>query len=81
LDNSQPNWFSANFHLARGQAYNNAFLHEEAINELTRSIEFELENSEAYIERAFANFELQQFELAMEDYKKRKISNITTELS
>ncbi|MFQ5753887.1 MAG: hypothetical protein ACE5HI_18015, partial [bacterium] len=68
----QPRWFLAQYHLVKGQEYNQAMLYEEAIDQLTQSIDCNSENLDAFIERAFAYFELQQFDLAIEDYKKAK---------
>lgn len=68
----QPKWFLAQFHLVKGQAYNEAMLYENAIEELTMSIECNPDNLDAYIERAFAYFELQQIDLAVEDYKRAR---------
>lgn len=75
----QPRWFLAQYHLVKGQEYNQAMMYEEAIEQLNQSIEYNSGNLDAYIERAFAYFELQQFDLAIEDYKNAKRNRFHTE--
>lgn len=66
----QPNWFRAMFCLVKGQAYSEALQYEGAIEQFCRAIEYNPKMIDAYIERAIAYFELGEFDLAVEDYKK-----------
>lgn len=58
--------------LAQGTFYNDILLYKEAIQVLTQAIRINPSNRDAYIERAMAYFETNQFSLALCDYKSAK---------
>ncbi|MGA8164677.1 MAG: tetratricopeptide repeat protein [Waddliaceae bacterium] len=75
---SQPGWFLAQFYLIKGELLNEAFLYSEAIELLTKSIQLNPKNPQAYLTRAYTYFELNQIDQAIEDYEeslKWKCSN------
>lgn len=59
---------SADILLKEGQLFNESHCYEEAVATLTRALEKDLQNSEAYFERAMAYFELGNFDRALDDY-------------
>lgn len=62
----------SDFYLAKGSLFNEYLLYREAINNLTESIKYNINNRDAYIERAMAYFELNQIDLALQDYDSAK---------
>ena len=71
-ESSQPLWFVASLLLTKGTAYNDFFLHKEAVESLTEAIKIDPWLIEAYQERAHAYFEMGKIELAILDYNKIK---------
>jgi tetratricopeptide (TPR) repeat protein len=55
-------------YLLLGQSYSQALDYTNAVTALTKVIECDSKNSEAYIERAIAYFELGHFDLALSDF-------------
>lgn len=58
--------------LEQGTLFNNLLLYNEAIHVLTRVIQFNSSNRDAYLERALAYFETNQLSLALQDYEVAK---------
>lgn len=67
---NQPGWFMAEHFLQMGTAYNDFMLHNLAIESLNEAIRVNPTEIDAYIERAYAYFELNQLDLAIQDYQK-----------
>lgn len=59
---------ASDMYLEKGASYNDRMLYTAAIEELNSAIKLNPSNRDAYIERAFAYFELGQFEKALQDY-------------
>jgi hypothetical protein len=62
----------SDFLLEQGTVLNNLLLHKDAIQVLTNAIDWNSSNRDAYIERALAYFETNQFALALQDYESAK---------
>lgn len=56
--------------ILEGSACNNHFLYEDAIQYLSEAIKIRSTEKEAYKERAFSYFELNEIDLALKDYSK-----------
>ncbi|MDP1835643.1 MAG: hypothetical protein Q8K75_06895 [Chlamydiales bacterium] len=72
---SPPDWCTAPSYFAQGVQYNDLFLFADAIKALDQAIAFNTKDSDAYLERAFAYFELGKIDLAIADYAKAKQLN------
>ncbi|MBS0621559.1 MAG: tetratricopeptide repeat protein [Verrucomicrobia bacterium] len=71
-------WTLSMIHLAKGQAFNELLLYNAAIESLTQAIRLNPRSEEAYIERAYAYFELGEIELALKDHQKYKVLTTIT---
>lgn len=70
-----PGWFISEHFLQMGTAYNDYLLHSLAVESLNEVIRLNPNEINAYIERAHAYFELNQLDLAIQDYQKAKQLN------
>lgn len=70
-----PDWCAAPSFFARGVQYNDLYLFIEAIAALNQAILLSPNDSEIYLERAFAHFEIGQIDLALADFGKAKKLN------
>ena len=52
----------------RGISYNKSGMYEKAVKDFTTSLMFDRENAEAYLQRAWANIQLNHISTAMADY-------------
>lgn len=68
----QNNWVESQALLNQAIVLNQCIAYKEAIQILNKAIIANPYNQDAYIERAYAYFETQQLNLAIEDYKKAK---------
>ncbi|MBS0621388.1 MAG: hypothetical protein JSR80_00295 [Verrucomicrobia bacterium] len=65
-------WTLSLVYLAKGQACNEFLLYNAALESLTEAIRLNPRSEEAYIERAYAYFELGEIALALADHQKYK---------